>query len=225
MQEPTLQPVRHAPLRGLIEAQLIDSIVSGQLPAGSRLTETELAEQLGTSRIPVREALQAAARDGWVDLLPRQGARVHVPQISEVEDVFAVRAALESECARVAAANASTEEIQELRRLIRTGRSLAEAEDEVGASQANTEFHRQVAAIAGNRVMSQVLSKFELRIRWYFSHVAGARGVQSWIEHDRILDAILAGDAEQAAHESRHHTQATLAAFHRYASHQRAESE
>ena len=69
----------------------------GSLPPGHHLVEADIAKKLGVSRIPVREGLQLLARDGWIDLRPRQGAFVHQPTAQEVDDVFCVRTLLEVE--------------------------------------------------------------------------------------------------------------------------------
>jgi DNA-binding GntR family transcriptional regulator len=208
--------IEQQPLRDLIKNQLIDLIAQGEMPVGARLTEADLAARLGVSRIPVREALQALSQDGWVDLLPRQGARVHVPTLKEVEDVFGVRAALESECARLAAQSLGSDEAQRLAELIERGHAVARAGDNVAASEANADFHRLITQSAGNLLMADILGRLELRIRWYFTHVAAVRGVQSWVEHQRILDAMIGRDADLAALESRRHTEATLDVYRRY---------
>jgi len=178
--------------------------VAGRPPPGLRLTEAELAARLVTSRVPVREALQDLARDGWIDLLPRRGARVHTPHVSEVDNVFAVRAALESERARIAARVATPIDVEKkLRHLVTVGSALAQASDERGASQANSDFHRQIAEITRNDLLTQILKTLETRIRWYFSQVAAVCGMNSWLEHERIVDAISCADDELAAEEAR----------------------
>jgi DNA-binding GntR family transcriptional regulator len=224
MQEPSaIKPVKHAPLRGLIREQLLEHIVTGQLSPGARLTEADLAVQLGTSRIPVREALQELAMDGWIDLMPRQGARVHVPTKTEVEEVFALRDALESESARLVAGSASSADVERLRVIVGQGRAFAEAGDEVRASETNTEFHRTIAELTSNGLLLRILGTLEKRSRWYFRQVAAVRGVHSWVEHARIVDAIAAGHQEAAARESRTHTEHTLAAYRNFLAQQESD--
>src|SRR6202030_2005813 len=98
---------RPVPLRQSISAALIDLIVGGDLPPGQHMVETDLARQLGVSRQPIREALHRMEAEGWVDLRPSQGAFVHVPTDSEVDELLDVRALLEAETARLAAASSS----------------------------------------------------------------------------------------------------------------------
>ena len=95
---------RPVPLRQSVYDALIDLIVGGELPPGQHMVETDLARQLGVSRQPIREALHRMEAEGWVDLRPSQGAFVHVPTDSEVDELLDVRALLEAETARLAAA-------------------------------------------------------------------------------------------------------------------------
>jgi DNA-binding GntR family transcriptional regulator len=213
----TLQRISHSPLRGLVRDQLLERIIDGRLKPGLRLTEAEIASGLGTSRVPVREALQELARDGWIDLLPRHGATVHVPQLSDVEDAFAVRAALESECARIASQMVTEKHLARLDDIVSRGMKLAKQGDQVGASKANSEFHLEIAKITGNQLLLQILGTLESRVRWYFSQVAAVRGLQSWLEHQDIVEKIARGDAEAAATAARQHTECTLAAYHEQA--------
>ena len=97
---------RPVPLRQSVYDALISLIVGGELPSGQHMVETDLARQLGVSRQPVREALHRMEAEGWVDLRPSQGAFVHVPTDTEVDELLDVRALLEAETARLAAAAA-----------------------------------------------------------------------------------------------------------------------
>ncbi|MPZ89730.1 MAG: GntR family transcriptional regulator, partial [Nitriliruptorales bacterium] len=91
------------PLREQVYSTLEELILDGRLQPGQRLVETELASQLGVSRGPVREALQLLARDGWLDVHPRQGTYVRELLWQELENYFWVRSLLEVEAARLAA--------------------------------------------------------------------------------------------------------------------------
>src|SRR6516225_8466445 len=99
---------RPAPLRQSVYDALIGLIVRGDLPPGQHMVETDLARQLGVSRQPIREALHRMEAEGWVDLRPSQGAFVHVPTDQEVDELLDVRALLEAETARLAAAGAAS---------------------------------------------------------------------------------------------------------------------
>src|ERR1700756_5131504 len=100
---------RPVPLRQSVYDALIDLIITGELLPGQHMVETDLPGQLGVSRQPIREALHRMEAEGWVDLRPSQGAFVHVPTDSEVDELLDVRALHEAETARLAAASAGAD--------------------------------------------------------------------------------------------------------------------
>src|SRR5271154_4245674 len=121
-----IRPLQRAvPLRQSVYDALIDLIVGGELPPGQHMVETDLAHQLGVSRQPIREALHRMEAEGWVDLRPSQGAFVHVPTSSEVDELLDVRALLEAETARLAARAASPAQVARLREICAEGQAAA----------------------------------------------------------------------------------------------------
>jgi DNA-binding GntR family transcriptional regulator len=205
---------RPVPLRQSVYDALIDLIVSGELPPGQHMVETDLARQLGVSRQPIREALHRMEAEGWVDLRPSQGAFVHVPTDSEVDELLDVRALLEAETARLAAAAARPEQVARLRDICQRGLTAAERDDFGAAVTANNAFHAEVAAIAGNSMLAELAEIVGRRVQWYYRLVAPARGHISWAEHRELIDAIEAADAERAQQLARTHTQRTRDAYH-----------
>src|SRR5437763_5328497 len=142
---------RPVPLRQSVYDALIDLIVGGELPPGQHMVETDLARQLGVSRQPIREALHRMEAEGWVDLRPSQGAFVHVPTDSEVDELLDVRALLEAETARLAAASSGSQapqarqaQLARLREICAEGQAAAEADDFGGAVAANNAFHAEI---------------------------------------------------------------------------------
>src|SRR5918999_2313798 len=131
MAQDSAQPLkRPVPLRDRIYETLEELIIYGALAPGEHLVEADIAKKLGVSRIPVREALQLLARDGWIDLRPRQGAFVHQPTMSQVDDVFSVRTLLEVESTRLAASKATGDSISALRKIQKTGSDALDRGDE-----------------------------------------------------------------------------------------------
>ena len=98
---------RPVPLREHVYQAMQELIISRRLAPGQHLVESELAQMLGVSRQPVREALQWLNNEGWVDLRPGYGAFVHPPTPEEADQLLAVRSLLESESARLAAKHAT----------------------------------------------------------------------------------------------------------------------
>ena len=211
---------RPVPLRQSVYDALIDLIVGGELPPGQHMVETDLARQLGVSRQPIREALHRMEAEGWVDLRPSQGAFVHVPTDSEVDELLDVRALLEAETARLAAASSGPNpqsrpaQLARLREICRGGEAAAEADDFGTAVTANNAFHAEIAAIGGNAVLAELADIVGRRVQWYYRMVAPARGHGSWAEHAEMIDAIEAGEPERAQALARKHTERTRQAYH-----------
>ncbi len=209
---------RPVPLRQSVYDALIDLIIGGELPPGQHIVETDLARQLGVSRQPIREALHRMEAEGWVDLRPSQGAFVHVPTDSEVDELLDVRALLEAETARLAAAKpvkaAIPAQLARLREICREGQAAAEADDFATAVTANSAFHAEVAAVGGNAVLAELADIVGRRVQWYYRMVAPARGHGSWAEHAEMIDAIEAGDPGRAQALAHKHTERTRQAYH-----------
>jgi len=207
---PLIPTIQHAPvLRDQVYSTLEDLIVRRVLKPGERLLETELAAQLGVSRNPVREALTMLARTGWVDIHPRTGAFVHEPTPDEIRDFFDMRTLLESYAAERAATRVTADQLEILEEIWREGVKAVEAGDLETIVSANASFHDRIAEWSGNAMLHSTLSMMKRRVRWYFSSVADARGMASWDEHRRIIDALRARDAAHAATLMRAHTIAT----------------
>jgi DNA-binding GntR family transcriptional regulator len=200
-------------LRERVRDALEDMIITRALAPGTRLQEASLAAALNVSRNPVREALSVLARDGWVDLRPRQGACVHEPTDKEIRDFFDLRSALQSFAARRACEKATPEQIAELRAICRDGHAAIAREDYARGALQNSLFHEKIGLAADNVMLAQSLEVMKKRLLWYFSPVVQARGQDSWHEHERIVDAIESGDGELAASLMQAHTDATGAVY------------
>src|SRR5215510_4804512 len=210
-----IRPVaRPMPLRHSVYEALAELVVAGRLRAGQHLVETELARQLGVSRQPVREALHRLEAEGWVDLRPNQGAFVHVPTDEEVDQLLDVRELLEAEAARLAVTAATADDIARLRVICREGEAAVEAGDTGRFVTVNTEFHEELARLAGNHVLAELADIVGRRVRWYYREVAPARGHDSCAEHREMVAAIEAGDTERASSIARKHTERTRTAYH-----------
>ncbi len=200
---------RPVPLRESVYEALLDLIVRRRLAPGQHLVETELAERLGVSRQPVREALQRLSNEGWVDLRPGYGAFVHEPSESEAEQLLAVRALLETEAAVLAADRTGEEDVQRLRELWRDGVAALERGDFDAVLDANADLHRVIIELSGNRVLADLAAQVARRVRWYYALVVQYRGRESWDEHAQIIDAIATGDRDTAGRFMRQHIDAT----------------
>ncbi|CAL9592147.1 MULTISPECIES: GntR family transcriptional regulator [Streptomyces] len=205
---------RPGPLREQVYEALLSLITTRQLRPGQHLVESELADRLGVSRQPVREALQRLATDGWVDLRPAQGAFVHEPSEEEADQLLSVRTLLEAEAARLAAAHAGPEGVAELEELCARGEAALLDDDVDAVVDANAAFHAHVMELAGNTVLAELSRQVDRRVRWYYRPVARQRGARSWEEHRQLIAAVAAGDEDAAMRVMREHTEHTRRSYH-----------
>ena len=211
----TRRVARPAPLRQAVYDTLAEMIASGSLKPGQHLVEAELADHMGVSRQPIREALQRLAVDGWVELRPAYGAYVHVPTAEEIAQLLGVRSVLEAYSAREAAQHATGDRVARLRELYAAGVAALAAQDDSGLVAANTELHAAIVRMAGNRVLAELIAQVERRVRWYYTPIARPRGEEAWQEHDGVIQAIADGDAGRAERLMRAHTERTTDFYRR----------
>ena len=205
---------RPAPLRQAVYDAIVELIVQGTLRRGQHLVENELAEYLGVSRQPVREALQRLQTDGWIELRPAQGAFVHIPCEEEVDQLLGVRSVLETYSARLAAERARPEDVNRLWELQQDGLDALAANDTEGLVAANAALHASITALAGNAVLAEHIELVQRKWRWYYLPIAQPRGRSAWSEHAELIKAIAAGDAERATDIMSRHTERTRQVYH-----------
>lgn len=203
---------QHQALRDQVLDELRKRIVDGDYPPGLRLTEERLATDFGVSRNPVREALRIVEADGLVTTMPRRGAVVATPEASTIADLFTVRAALETIAARLAAERATPRQVAELRALLDDARAATDQDDLSRVAELNSALHLAVIAISGNRWLTSIASSMYLHVHWVFRLGAAHRAPHSWEEHIRLIDAIAAGDADEAEAAARDHVEAAAQA-------------
>jgi DNA-binding GntR family transcriptional regulator len=210
------QPLeRPAPLRQAVYDVIAEMIINGELQPGDHLVENELAAQLGVSRQPVREALQRLHSEGWVDLRPALGAFVHVPTEEEADQLLAARTLLETESARLASTRATTEDIEHLWSLQRTGEQALSDDNQEGLVAANAALHRYVVSMSGNKVLAELIALVDRKVRWYYLPIARSRGAEAWEEHRTLIEVIASRNGKRAAEIMRRHTERTRETYHK----------
>lgn len=201
--ETATRPRRGGQLRDLIEA----AIASGDFPPGMRLEETALAQRFNVSRTPVREALLQLASTGLVEMRPRQGAVVASLTLQDMMEMFEVMAELEALCAELAARRITEAELTTLRALHESCRALAEAGDPDRYYEENRRFHEVIYGASRNRFLEEQTRTIRNRVGAYRRIQLHHRGrlQRSWGEHDEVVQAIAAGDAQAAREATRRH--------------------
>lgn len=188
----------HPGLAELVADELRRLIVTGHWAQGHRLVETRVAQQLGVSRNPVREAIRSLQAEGFVEVEPRRGARVAVLDASEVAHLLEVRGALEELAAALAARRRTDAELGELDDLVAKGRALAEAGDLSELPPLNTRFHHLLAEASGNPQLEALIRPLRDRLQWVYATRVHTRGPASWEEHAAIAAAIADRDEVRA---------------------------
>ena len=191
--------------------RLLEEIRNGALLPGARLREIELAERMGISRTPVREAIRQLESDGLVAHLPRQGATIRSLDHAEVVELYEMRAVLEGTAARLAARAASDIELAELAAL---NGELAAAPAGAQAREVNRVFHRTLIEAARNRFLIKAMSALQktLLILGPTTLAEPDRAAGAVAEHAAVLHALLARDGAQAEIAMRAHVEAALSA-------------
>ncbi len=190
---------RPHPVREAVYRHLKDLLLAGRFAPGERLSEPLLAQTLGVSRTPIREALVRLAEEGLVELIPGRGARVRRFSPEEVEEVYGVRALLEAEAARALALRAGPEEVGALEALL-LAIDQAPKEDYPEQMRRDLDFHRALVRLSGNRTLyrlyEDLLALLSL-IRNTLPTLSQAEETRR--EHWAILEALRARDPEGAA--------------------------
>jgi DNA-binding GntR family transcriptional regulator len=195
----------HPPLRHYVLEELRRQIVSGRFAPGARLYEEEIAADLGVSRNPVREAVQALAAEGFVDIEPRRGARVAVISPARARELFEVREVLEGLVASLAANHRTADELAEMQALVDAGFRAADSGDLAGLPPLNTRFHHLLATTARNQLLAETIERLRHLIEWIYAQRIAQRAPQSWSEHRSIVEAIADCDAAVAERAARDH--------------------
>jgi len=173
-----------------------------------RLDERALAEQLGISRTPIREALVRLEQDGFVIVRPRKGVFVLRKSIDEIAEMITVWAALESMAARLATERASDHDLTSLRKMAkRFSKTKASAHIEE-YSEANIEFHQQILELSKCAMLKSIADGLFLHMRAVRRHAMPEkdRTERSVVDHIHIIEAIEARDADLASRLVREHT-------------------
>jgi DNA-binding GntR family transcriptional regulator len=196
-----LQLQRQESLPARIVELLREAILDGRLPPGERLIEQKLALQWNISRAPLREAIRQIASEGLLTLSPHRGASVSVTSKVELEELFAVRAMMESFAARLASQRATANHVALLRTRIQQMEDAFRAHDLSGFYSAGLDFHNILVEAAANNTLSRMYDQSKRQFRRYQAAMPRLPHLQqeSIKEHRLILEAVELADANMAA--------------------------
>jgi DNA-binding GntR family transcriptional regulator len=189
--------------------RLRDEIVGGELQPGEQLVEARLAAELGVSKTPVREALIRLQRDGLVAIEPYRGARVLEPSAGDVREILELRQVLECHIARELAERRPRAVLDALGASITRGQAGLAAGDEAQVIDALTEFSDVFDEASNNKRLANALAELRsvLLLIGNTSLRAAGREARSLKQHEKILAALEAGDADTAAAATAEHIQ------------------
>ena len=198
----------YLPLRDVVFNTLRQAILKGELKPGERLMEIQLANKLGVSRTPVREAIRKLELEGLVLMIPRKGAEVAEITRQDMEDVLVVRTALEELAVKDACDHITDAQLSELKKASNEfKKALLEGKDLVTCADADMHFHDVILSATNNRRLIQMLNNLsEQMYRYRMEYLKDERTHKTLIEeHDAIRRALKKHDKVKAGAAIRVH--------------------
>ncbi len=199
---------RRESIREQVHERLKAMVLSGEIGPGERLTEEHLAQRLGVSRTPIREALHKLASEGLIQALPTRGFKVSEESREEMEEVFELRAVLEGYAMGLVVRKIDQETLHQLEDYIQRAEEAYDRKDTNQVFHWNTRFHDTLNALVSHRPrLHQLIAdlrKYVLRYRKNtLSYLSGAR--RSIEGHKKIMMALRLGDPEICERIMREH--------------------
>jgi DNA-binding GntR family transcriptional regulator len=191
--------IAHSQLSEVVAARLREQILRRDYKPGARLVEGRLADVLGVSRIPVREALRLLASEGLVEITPRRGATVASLSPGAAREMVEVRATLEGLNARLAARHRDPLVLAGIQEVLAAGSDAARAGESGQLVALNARFHDLLAAAGNNSILGDLMRSLRDRTSLVFAVFDNTTARQTWEEHAAILQAVMAGDEDLAA--------------------------
>ena len=210
MMQRRLAPIKldsYQPLREVVCETLREAIRGGVLKPGERLMEIQLAEELGVSRTPVREAIRKLELEGYVIMMPRRGTYVANLSIRDVNEVFEIRTTLDSLASGLAAERITDEELERLERLLVLIGEYIEQNDMDKIVETDMEFHDILYQASRNARLVGIIYNLREQLTRFRSTSMSYPGrlKETLEEHIRIVEAIAQGNVELAQRAAEEH--------------------
>ena len=188
------------PLRDVVFNTLRQAILTGELKPGERLMEIQLANKLGVSRTPIREAIRKLELEGLVLMIPRKGAEVAQITEKNMQDVLEVRKALEELSVQLACERITPEQVEEMKMAAEDFRKVLKSGDVTKIAEADVKFHDIIFAATNNQRLITLLNN--LREQMYRFRVEYLKQKECYPqlleEHDKLIALISGGEVEEA---------------------------
>lgn len=195
------------PLRDVVFYTLRQSILTGELKPGERLMEIHLADKLGVSRTPVREAIRRLELEGLVTMFPRRGAEVAQITEKSMSDVLEVRRTLDALCAELACDRITEEGLAALKQACESFEQCVGTRDAQKIAQADVALHDIIVQATGNQRLIQLVNNLsEQMYRYRFEYIKDSRQHETLVKEHRIIyQSILNKDKDTAAAAAKTH--------------------
>jgi DNA-binding GntR family transcriptional regulator len=206
------EPISPRTLHDEVIARVRDLIIEGELPAGSRINESDLGPRLGVSRTPLREAIRTLASEGLVELVPRRGAIVRQFSIADVRSMLEAIGILEAAAARLACVRATDAEIAEVKALHDTMMQRYAARERLAYFKLNQAIHSAIVRLSHNPTLTELHERLQARLKRirYIGNEAPDKWAGAVKEHKIMIRALTDRDAEALAHALNLHMDQTL---------------
>lgn len=190
----------HKPLREMVYEELKMQILKGSIIPGTRMMEVELAEEMGVSRTPIREAIRKLEKEGLVTIEPRRGAYASMISTEDMVEILEVRQDLEGLAAYFAADRMTEEKMEELREVSNSYNEAVKSGKMEDMIKYDTRFHHIIVESCRNKILVQMIEQLQelvLRFRYiYYDNFRRAENMPD--EHEAIVAAISEGNADKA---------------------------
>ena len=197
----------YKPLREVIFDTLREAIIVGELKPGERLMEVQLADKMGVSRTPVREAIRKLELEGLVEMLPRKGAHVADLSVKDIMDVLEVRSTLDGLASSLSASRITEDEVKELKHIQGQFVTCVEKNNLQGSIKKDVEFHDIIYRSSRNDKLMQITNNLREQIhRFRVIYIKDYSSTRELIkEHAEIFDAIAGRDPDSALRAAQKH--------------------
>lgn len=190
----------HRPLREIVYEELKLQILTGKIVPGTRMMEVELAEDMGVSRTPIREAIRKLEKEGLVIIEPRRGAYASEVSTDDIIEILEVRQNMEGLAAHMAAVRKKPDQIKQIEEVEEAYSKAVKEGDTANMIFYDSKFHKLIVEASNNRTLIKLiepLQEMALRFRYlYYDDFKRAKNMPH--EHQNIIEAIVKGDSEGA---------------------------